>query len=304
VEYKRGLPQVCIPLPTTQRECLFTLRPITNTVGDFLTMIQTEDKAVSTVSISTLDDIRIASSNTIESLMEDDFKLVVNEKVFYVKIPEKEKEAKEKELERLSDIRTLVNQLYVSLNVEEYVVQKEREILEHLEQLKIELEPMEKKKDELDAVAVRRTTSLTWIGLGLMSVQFGILARLTWWEYSWDIMEPVTYFVTYGTAMAAYAYFVLTKQEYLLPDVRDRQHLITVHKRASKIGLDLNHYNRLKESIAQLESDLSRLRDPINPYVPLKGDFSHLKVHVAKHSTPLERTKDNIMSLFNSLRKK
>jgi hypothetical protein len=23
-----------------------------------------------------------------------------------------------------------------------------------------------------------------------MSVQFGILARLTWWEYSWDIMEP------------------------------------------------------------------------------------------------------------------
>lgn len=45
-----------------------------------------------------------------------------------------------------------------------------------------------------------------------MGVQFGILARLTWWEYSWDIMEPVTYFVTYGTAMAAYAYYCLTKQ--------------------------------------------------------------------------------------------
>lgn len=49
-----------------------------------------------------------------------------------------------------------------------------------------------------------------------MSVQFGILARLTWWEYSWDIMEPVTYFVTYGTAMAGYAYFVLTKQVSLI----------------------------------------------------------------------------------------
>ena len=52
-----------------------------------------------------------------------------------------------------------------------------------------------------------------------MSVQFGVLARLTWWEYSWDIMEPVTYFVTYGTGIVAYAYFVLTKQEYLFNDV-------------------------------------------------------------------------------------
>ena len=45
-----------------------------------------------------------------------------------------------------------------------------------------------------------------------MGFQFGILARLTWWEYSWDIMEPVTYFVTYGTIMAMTAYYVVTKQ--------------------------------------------------------------------------------------------
>ena len=45
-----------------------------------------------------------------------------------------------------------------------------------------------------------------------MGLQFGFLARLTWWEYSWDIMEPVTYFVTYGTAMAMYAYHLLTIQ--------------------------------------------------------------------------------------------
>lgn len=68
------------------------------------------------------------------------------------------------------------------------------------------------KRQSIDLVATRQTSALTWVGLGLMSMQFGILARLTWWEYSWDIMEPVTYFVTYGTAMAVYAYYVLTKQ--------------------------------------------------------------------------------------------
>lgn len=53
---------------------------------------------------------------------------------------------------------------------------------------------------------------MLWGGLAYMATQFGILARLTWWEYSWDIMEPVTYFITYGSAMAMYAYFVMTRQ--------------------------------------------------------------------------------------------
>lgn len=57
-----------------------------------------------------------------------------------------------------------------------------------------------------------KTSRLLWIGLALMSTQGGALAWLTWWVYSWDIMEPVTYFITYGSAMAFYAYFVLTKQ--------------------------------------------------------------------------------------------
>lgn len=67
-------------------------------------------------------------------------------------------------------------------------------------------------KVDIEGKALKRTTGLAWVGLGLMSLQFGVLARLTWWEYSWDIMEPVTYFITYGTSVAMFAYFVLTRQ--------------------------------------------------------------------------------------------
>lgn len=67
-------------------------------------------------------------------------------------------------------------------------------------------------KQQLNAAAELRTTRMKWLGLGLMSVQFGVLARLTWWEYSWDVMEPVTFFIGYGTAMAMFAYYVVTKQ--------------------------------------------------------------------------------------------
>lgn len=67
-------------------------------------------------------------------------------------------------------------------------------------------------KHEITVKAEKRTNRLTWFGLGLMGLQFGLLARLTWWEYSWDIMEPVTYFVGYGSAIAMFGYYILTKQ--------------------------------------------------------------------------------------------
>ncbi len=50
--------------------------------------------------------------------------------------------------------------------------------------------PLERQRVQLAQQSERRTNQLTWLGLGMMSIQFGILARLTWWEYSWDIMEP------------------------------------------------------------------------------------------------------------------
>ena len=91
-------------------------------------------------------------------------------------------------------------------------LEKERYLVQELEKLQLELKPLEDLKTEIDRRSAQRTTAVVWGGLGFMAFQFGLLARLTWWEYSWDIMEPVTYFVGYGTAMAAYAYFVLTRQ--------------------------------------------------------------------------------------------
>uniref|UniRef100_A0A6M2DZ38 Calcium uniporter protein n=1 Tax=Xenopsylla cheopis TaxID=163159 RepID=A0A6M2DZ38_XENCH len=125
------------------------------------------------------------------------------------------------------------------------------------------------------------TRYLVWLGLGLMGVQFGVLARLTWWEYSWDIMEPVTYFVTYGTTMMCYAYYVLTKQEPNMPDVRDRQYLITFHKKAKRLKFDVAKYNKMKEEMYELEKELFKLRDPLMFHSPRKPEPLHLQDNIA-----------------------
>lgn len=67
--------------------------------------------------------------------------------------------------------------------------------------------------------------------------------------------------MTYGTAMACYAYFVLTRTDYLLPDVRDRQWLLSFHKKAKKNEWDVNRYNALKEGVNRVELELGKLRD-------------------------------------------
>uniref|UniRef100_I3N0I5 Calcium uniporter protein n=1 Tax=Ictidomys tridecemlineatus TaxID=43179 RepID=I3N0I5_ICTTR len=170
----------------------------------------------------------------------------------------------------LNDVKTLVQQLYTTLCIEQHQLNKERELIERLENLKEQLAPLEKVRIEISRKAEKRTTLVLWGGLAYMATQFGILARLTWWEYSWDIMEPVTYFITYGSAMAMYAYFVMTRQEYVYPEARDRQYLLFFHKGAKKSRFDLEKYNQLKDAIAQAEMDLKRLRDPLQVHLPLR----------------------------------
>lgn len=67
-------------------------------------------------------------------------------------------------------------------------------------------------KAQLSHTAEFHSSRALWVGLALLSVQGGALAWLTWWVYSWDVMEPVTYFITYATSMGAFSYYVLTKQ--------------------------------------------------------------------------------------------
>uniref|UniRef100_A0AAR5P3D2 Calcium uniporter protein n=1 Tax=Dendroctonus ponderosae TaxID=77166 RepID=A0AAR5P3D2_DENPD len=270
VEYHRGLPKVTIPLPSRKERCSFILKPISNTVGDFVEMVKNEDKGIDRVVCTGKDGTRIASSNSIQALLDDDFKLVINDCTYNVITPKDERLTGD-EMQGLNDVRTVVNKLYEALHVREHQVTKEKELLMELENLKQEITPLENVKNELEMVADKRSNWLAWAGLGLMSVQFGILARLTWWEYSWDIMEPVTYFVTYGTVIATYAYFVLTKEEYILNDVKNRQQLLIMHKKAKKLGADLAKYNQLQSEIHKIEYKLNKLRNPLKLHLPNKS---------------------------------
>lgn len=79
--------------------------------------------------------------------------------------------------------------------------------------------------------------------------------------------------------------------------MKDRQHLITMHKNAKKIGINLDEYNDIKREIAEIEYDLRRLNDHLHK------DFSLLPPKHANYSENELATAKKLKAIFaeNSL---
>ncbi|XP_034238803.1 calcium uniporter protein, mitochondrial isoform X2 [Thrips palmi] len=269
VEYRGGLPELVVELPSRREACSFRLRPVSHVVGDLIHMLKHEDRGIDRVTIRTMAGVRVGSANSIESLLQDNFKLQINDMEYTVRVPSVARLSQET-AQQMSDVRLLVMRLYESLNVQEHQLLMERELLARLEETKTELAPMEEIAREISTQAETWVVMKTFFLLFLMGVQFGVLGRLTWWEYSWDIMEPVTYFVTYFTAMGFYAYSLVTGQECGYEGYRSRSFLRAFHRLAQRKGLDVTRYNELKASAYQIEKMLAKLRDPLQVHLPAR----------------------------------
>lgn len=62
----------------------------------------------------------------------------------------------------------------------------------------------------------------------------------------------------------------LPPQDYVLPEVRDRQFLISFYKFARRQGMDVSRYNALRDELFEIEEELRRLRDPLQKHLPVR----------------------------------
>jgi hypothetical protein len=97
-----------------------------------------------------------------------------------------------------------------------------------------------------------------------MSFQVGILAELTWYVYSWDIVEPISYFIAYGTAMSFYAFHLMTRADFEYMTMTDRLFLRRFYREARRHSFDISLYNRLKNRLYTVHTDLVRLKAPLS----------------------------------------
>lgn len=108
---------------------------------------------------------------------------------------------------------------------------------------------MEQQKAAIDKKADSMVRTELRCGLGYFVIQTAAFMRLTFWELSWDVMEPICFYVTSIYCMAGYAFFLRTSKE---PSFEGffQSRFKSKQKRLMKAhNFDLERYNELRKAL-------------------------------------------------------
>ncbi|CAI9778653.1 unnamed protein product [Fraxinus pennsylvanica] len=112
---------------------------------------------------------------------------------------------------------------------------------------KYELKKLQEKKEEIDVLAHKQVRRILWTGLGLAVLQVGLFFRLTFWEFSWDVMEPIAFFATATGIVIGYAYFLITSRDPTYQDLLKRLFLSRQRTLIKKHNFDVHKFVELQK---------------------------------------------------------
>ncbi|XP_074301716.1 calcium uniporter protein 5, mitochondrial-like [Silene latifolia] len=110
-----------------------------------------------------------------------------------------------------------------------------------------ELKKLQERKEEIDRQAHKQVRLILWSGLGLAIMQVGLFFRLTFWEFSWDVMEPITFFTTAFSIVIGYGYFMFTSKDPTYRDLMKTIFLSRQRKLLKKNNFDIVRFEELRD---------------------------------------------------------
>ncbi|GJN28436.1 hypothetical protein PR202_gb16560 [Eleusine coracana subsp. coracana] len=112
---------------------------------------------------------------------------------------------------------------------------------------KEEFKQLQERKEEIDKLAHKQVRRILWSGLGFFMCQVGLFFRLTFWEFSWDVMEPVAFFTTASGLLVGYAYFLITSRDPTYQDFMERLFSSRQRKLCAMHKFDMERYLELQK---------------------------------------------------------
>ncbi|KAJ3562186.1 hypothetical protein NP233_g9735 [Leucocoprinus birnbaumii] len=123
------------------------------------------------------------------------------------------------------------------------------------------IKKMEVTKKECDDEAHRGAKRLAVGGFGMLVVYWGAVARLTFWDYGWDIMEPITYLSGLTTVILGYLWFLYQGREVSYSSVLSR----SISNRRDALyqarGIDVELWSELLTERRNLRKEIGRIAE-------------------------------------------
>lgn len=133
---------------------------------------------------------------------------------------------------------------------------------------KQELDRLEKQKTIIDQKAWALVRGELFSGLGFLLIQTFAAMRLTFWELSWDVMEPICFFVGSLHFVLCYGYFLRTSTEPSFQGYSQRRFLAKQKRLIEIHNFDMEKYTQLRKAFY---TDFTNS----NQYSPLHGGAIH-----------------------------
>jgi len=138
------------------------------------------------------------------------------------------------------------------------------EILAEFDKILPQYLPLNNRKNELDKIAKNKAQWFMRGGLLYLFVQSSILAHMVWVDYSWGVMEPVTYFVFLTTLIGGLCFFIISNEDFTYNALEQRQINKALKKLYTNKNMPFNwkKWNELHVRVTELKGMLEEVHIP------------------------------------------
>ncbi|KUF89124.1 hypothetical protein AM588_10002073 [Phytophthora nicotianae] len=156
----------------------------------------------------------------------------------------------------LESVLTLQN----ALDSELYNIKHDRKVKERqLAELNSKLKKLQQVENEVHLAARRLPNAQKWVGLTSLTGFYGALMYCVWDVYSWDVMEPITYFIGFTAVLGNSFYSTITKKDPTYSNMWQKRYADRVEMLSKQRKLDPTELKKLKACITDLENDITLL---------------------------------------------
>ncbi|RHY33526.1 hypothetical protein DYB32_001582 [Aphanomyces invadans] len=128
-------------------------------------------------------------------------------------------------------------------------------------------------RKQLDESAHKRTAIYCYLSSAGLVGMGGLYAWLTFVQYSWDIMEPITYFTGFGVSVLSYFWWTLTKSEYEYENVYDFIYQRRRNALYTKSQFDPIKLEKLQTKVADIHRDIAQISAKLTKPTCLQAEF-------------------------------